>query len=109
MASPLQALRYRNFRLFWTGQLISIAGTQMRLVAINWQIYELTQATGASSELALGAVGLMRFLPLILCAPLSGLVADRVDRRRLLALVAFIALLCSALLGLLSLFGHPPL
>ena len=56
--SPFAALRYRDFRLLWVGQLISGAGTEMQRVAINWHIYLLT-----GSALALGLSGLVRFLP----------------------------------------------
>ena len=53
--APLMALRYRDFRLLWLGQLISIAGSQMRIVAVNWQIYQLAKLGGRiDPALALG-------------------------------------------------------
>jgi MFS family permease len=73
------AFRHRNFRLLWIGQLISVTGSQMQSVAILWQVYALTH-----DPLALGAVGLVRLLPIFLFGILSGVVADSVDRRKLL-------------------------
>ena len=65
MAEPLQrpyrALRHRDFRLLGTATLVSVIGTQMQNVGIDWHVYVLTH-----SPLALGAVGLVRVLPLIL-------------------------------------------
>jgi hypothetical protein len=57
--SPYVALHYRDYRLFWFGQLVSNAGTQMQMVTINWHIYILT-----GSALALGLTGLMRVVPI---------------------------------------------
>jgi MFS family permease len=77
--SSFSALRYRDFRLLWFGQFVSLTGSQMQLAAINWHIYILTR-----SKLALGAVGLVRVLPIILCSLIGGVVADVVDRKKLI-------------------------
>ena len=77
--SSFSALRYRDFRLLWFGQFVSLTGSQMQLAAINWHIYVLTR-----SKLALGAVGLVRVLPIILCSLIGGVVADVVDRKKLI-------------------------
>ncbi|HEX2171623.1 MAG TPA: MFS transporter [Dehalococcoidia bacterium] len=73
------SLRHRDFRLFWFGSLLSEVGTQMQVVAINWQVYELT-----GSAVSLGLVGLASFLPIPVFALLGGLFADRADRKKLL-------------------------
>ncbi len=73
------ALRQRNFRLLWIGQLISFSGSQMQSVAILWQVYALTH-----NPLALGAVGLVRLLPIFIFGILSGVAADSLDRRKLM-------------------------
>ena len=73
------ALKYRDFRAFWVGQAVSLIGTQFTNVAMAWQIYELT-----NSPLQIGLLGLARALPQILLTLLGGLLADAVDRRRLL-------------------------
>jgi MFS family permease len=73
---PYRALRHRDFRLLGTATLISIIGTQMQNVGIDWHVYVLTR-----SPLALGAVGLVRVLPLIFFSMWGGIVADRHDRK----------------------------
>jgi len=73
------ALRQRNFRLLWIGQLISSSGSQMQSVAILWQVYALTH-----NPLALGGVGLVRLLPIFIFGILSGVAADSLDRRKLM-------------------------
>src|SRR6266545_1518208 len=108
--APLAALRYRDFRLPWLGQLVSTAGSQMRIVAVNVQIYELAKAGAAiDPALALGLIGLARAVPLVLTALLSGLVADRADRRLLLLLTSLGALISSAVLALASGLAAAPL
>src|SRR5882762_7516983 len=85
------ALRHRDFRLLWIGQLISVTGTQMQLVAINWHVYLLTK-----SPLALGGVGLVRILPIIICSLVGGVVADAVDRKRLMLITQGSMLICAS-------------
>src|SRR5437870_8429139 len=84
------ALRHRDFRLLWIGQLISVTGSQMQVVAINWHVYLLTK-----SPLALGLVGLVRVVPIILCSLIGGVVADAIDRKRLM-IVTQVVMLASA-------------
>jgi MFS family permease len=75
--SPLR--RHRSFRLLWFGQLVSNAGTQVRLVALPYQIYALT-----GSPFHVGMLGLFQAIPLISLPLLGGVLADRADRRRVL-------------------------
>src|ERR1700736_5349432 len=77
--SAFRALRHRDFRLLWIGQFISVTGSQMQNIAINWHIYLLT-----GSPLALGLVGLVRVAPIIICSLAGGVIADVYNRRRLL-------------------------
>src|ERR1044072_474807 len=91
------SLRHRDFRLLWAGQIISVVGSQMQLAAINWHIYLLT-----GSPLALGLVGACRAVPIILCSLMGGVVADVVDRRRLMVITQTIMLTCSAILSFIS-------
>ena len=74
--SAFAALRHRDFRLLWLGQIVSVTGSQMQFVAINWHVYLLTK-----SAFALGLVGLFRGVPIILCSLAGGVVADAVDRK----------------------------
>src|SRR5437867_2101825 len=98
--SAFSSLRHRNFRLLWTGQIVSVTGSQMQLVAINWHVYLLTH-----SALALGMVGAFRAGPIIMCSLMGGVVADVVDRRVLMMTTQTIMLLCSAILALITFGG----
>src|SRR6266851_4820920 len=98
--SAFSSLRYRDFRLLWLGQIVSVTGSQMQLVAINWHIYLLTR-----SAFALGLVGLFRAGPIIACSLMGGVVADVVDRRRLMMMTQSVMLTCSGLLALVTLRG----
>ena len=84
----------------WMGQLVSVTGSQMQLVAINWHIYLLTK-----SALALGAVGLVRVVPIILCSLVGGVVADAVDRKRLIMATQAVMLLSAGALALITAGG----
>jgi MFS family permease len=95
--TAFSSLRHRDFRLLWIGQIVSVIGSQMQLAAINWHIYILTH-----SALALGLVGACRAAPIILCSLMGGVVADVVDRRRLMVVTQSIMLSCSALLAFIS-------
>ena len=77
--SPLR--ESRNFRLLWTGQMVSYIGSQITLVAIPFQVYEITGST-----LAVGLISLFELVPLLAFALLGGAVADATDRRRLILL-----------------------
>ncbi len=98
--SAFSSLRHRDFRLLWLGQIISVTGSQMQMVAINWHIYLLTH-----SALALGMVGFFRAGPIILCSLLGGVVADVIDRRRLMMVTQSLMLTCSAVLALITFGG----
>lgn len=82
------------------GQIVSVTGSQMQLVAINWHIYLLTH-----SALALGLVGLFRAGPIILCSLVGGVVADVIDRRRLMITTQIVMLICSGILALVTFGG----
>jgi MFS family permease len=98
--SAFAALRYRDFRLLWLGQIVSITGSQMQLVAINWHVYLLTK-----DPLALGLVGLFRGVPIIVCSLAGGVVADAVDRKRAMIVTQTVMLLTAALLTAETLAG----
>lgn len=102
--SAFPALRHRDFRLLWIGQLISVTGSQMQIVAINWHVYLLTK-----SPLALGGVGLVRVAPIILCSLVGGVVADAVDRKRLMLISQSVMLVSAALLAGLTAAGRESL
>lgn len=78
-AHAWRALRHRNFRLYFTGQSISLIGTWMTRVATSWLVYRLT-----GSALLLGVVGFAGQIPTFLLAPFAGVLVDRLNRRNLL-------------------------
>jgi MFS family permease len=94
----------RDFRLLWGGQLVSTVGRQITAVAVPYQVYQLTGST-----LAVGLLGLVQVVPLVLCSLIAGAVADAVDRRRLLLLSNSLLALCSLLFVAGALEGNPPL
>ena len=98
--SAFAALRHRDFRLLWLGQIVSVTGSQMQFVAINWHVYLLTK-----SAFALGLVGLFRGIPIILCSLAGGVVADAVDRKRLMMVTQAVMLASAALLTAGTLAG----
>jgi len=95
---PFIALRQRDFRLLWLGQLISQAGSMMQVVAINWHISVLTNY----NPLALGLVGLSRVVPLIFFSLVGGAVADAHERRKVMLITQSAMAILAALLGLLT-------
>ena len=88
------ALRHRDYRLLWIGLLISTSGSMMQNAAILWHIYEITH-----SALALGAVGLVRVVPVVGFSLISGVAADGFDRRKVMMLAQCGMALCAAGLG----------
>jgi len=94
------SLHHRRFRLLWSGQLISIAGSQMQLWALFWQIRTLTD-----QPIALGAVGLARILPVIIFSLIGGAVADVLNRRRILFITQTGMAISAFILGWLTLSG----
>ncbi len=78
---PFRVLRYRDFRLIWSAEVLSQTGTQIQRVAVAWQVFELT-----GDPFHLGLLGLVRFVPLFLFGLVGGVVADRYDRRQTLIL-----------------------
>lgn len=99
-SSSFAALRHRDFRLLWLGQFVSLTGSQMQLVAINWHVYLLTK-----SSVALGLVGLMRVGPIILCSLAGGVVADAFDRKRLIVITQFVMLTSATVLATVTAQG----
>jgi MFS family permease len=97
-AHAWRALRHRNFRLFFTGQSISLIGTWMTRVATSWLVYRLT-----GSALLLGTVSFAGQIPTFLLAPFAGVLVDRVNRRKLLVWTQVLAGIQSLALAALTL------
>lgn len=95
------ALRHRNFRLFWFGQLISLIGTWMQSIGQAWLVLELTH-----SAWLLGVVGALQFLPVMLLSLFGGVLADRLPKRKILLFTQSFAMLQASLLWILVITGQ---
>lgn len=95
-----RALKYRNYRLFFSGQSISLIGSWLTRVATSWLVYRLTK-----SAWSLGLVGFAGQVPTFVLAPLAGVLVDRWNRHRVLVVTQVLAMIQSALLAILTLTG----
>ncbi|MCX6551912.1 MAG: MFS transporter [Acidobacteria bacterium] len=99
-ASLFAALRHRNFRLLWIGQIVSMSGSMMQTAAILWHVALL--APPGHKGIALGLVGLVRVLPIVGFSLVSGVVADVYDRRRVMLITQSLMAVLAAVLALLT-------
>jgi len=96
----LSLRKHRNYRLFFTGQVISLCGTWMQNVALAWYVIELTH-----SPVAVGVLAFCRFAPFTVFGLVSGVVADRFDNRRLVMLTQSASMVVSIALTALAFSG----
>ena len=103
MAFPtgLRALNHRDFRLFWTGQLVSLVGTWMQSIGQSWLVLELT-----NSPLKLGLISTLQFGPMLIFSFPAGVIADRVPKRRLILATQTALMLQAFSLSVLAWTGH---
>lgn len=99
-ARTFRALRHRNFRLFWCGQVVSLTGTWMQWVAHSWLVLQLT-----NSAFLLGLVSSIGSFPVLIFSLLGGVVADRVNKRLLLIVTQSLAMLLAFVLAILTSLG----
>ncbi|MBI4910737.1 MAG: MFS transporter [Acidobacteria bacterium] len=97
MRESFRALRHRDFRLYATGQLVSLAGTWMQSVAQSWLMYRLTK-----SEWLLGLTVFATHAPVLLLSPLGGWAVDHFPRRRVVAIAQTLAIVQAVLLAWLT-------
>ena len=95
-----RSLQYRNYRLFFSGQSISLIGTWMQRIAMPWLVYHMT-----GSALLLGVVGFVGQIPTFLLAPVAGVITDRISRYRVLLATQIISMIQAAILAILCLTG----
>jgi MFS family permease len=101
MTGMFGSLRERNYRLFASGQIVSLIGTWMQRVAQDWLVLELS----GKDPVALGVAAALQFLPTLFLSLWAGVLADRMDKRRLLMLLQGSMGLCALGLGLLDVTG----
>ena len=100
-AAPLwRSLRHRNYRLYITGQLVSVCGTWMQQVALSWLVYRLT-----NSATLLGVVGFASQIPILALGPIGGVISDRYSCHRVAVWTQCAALVQAVLLASLTLLG----
>ena len=97
---PWRVLRNRNYALMFWGQLISSSGTQMQVVAVAWQVLLLTH-----NPVALGLIGLVQAIPRLIFSLVGGVLADMIDRRKMLILIEVVLASMSAILALFTIFN----
>lgn len=90
------AFRYRNYQLWFGGQLVSLAGTWMQTIAQGWLVYQISH-----SEFDLGLVGFAAAIPTLIITPFGGVVVDRVPKRTLLVITQSIMMLLAFVLSAL--------
>jgi MFS family permease len=95
-----RALRHRNYRLFFSGQTVSLVGTWITRIATSWLVYRLTH-----SVFLLGVVGFFGQIPTLLLAPFTGVLIDRWNRHRILVVTQVLAMMQSVALAVLTLAG----
>ena len=100
MELTLRAFRHRNFRLFFSGQSLSLVGTWVQHVAMSWLVYRLT-----GSPLMLGVTGFSGQIPVLLLAPFAGIWSDRANLRSLLLLTQTAAMIQATVLAVLTFTG----
>ncbi|HEY8831039.1 MAG TPA: MFS transporter [Gemmatimonadaceae bacterium] len=101
MATHLtRALRHRNYRLFFSGQTVSLVGTWITRIATSWLVYRLTH-----SVFLLGVVGFFGQIPTLVLAPFAGVLVDRWNRHRILVVTQVLSMLQSAALAVLTFAG----
>src|SRR5437899_8194258 len=100
-ANPPSPFRQRDFCVFWTGSFLSGIGTQFTTVEMSWQIYELT-----NSAFQIGLLGLARAVPQIILLLVAGLLADAMNRRKLMMCMELGLFCVSMALALLTLAGN---
>lgn len=102
----LRALKYRNYKLFFSGQIVSLIGTWLTMVATNWLVYRLSRESGNSaaySGMILGVVGFCSQVPQLILAPFAGVWVDRLSRHKVLVGTQFLSMLQSFALAFLAL------
>ena len=90
------AFQYRNYQLWFFGQLVSLAGTWMQSIAQGWLVYQISH-----SEFALGLVGFAGAIHILIITPFGGVVADRVPKRTLLVITQSAMMVLAFILSVL--------
>ena len=95
-----EPLRIPDFRAYWLTRLATTIAQMAMVIVIGWQVYDISRQTMSIGDAAfqLGLIGLVQFIPLFLLTPVSGWVADRLDRRHVARVVVLLEMLCALIL-----------
>ena len=100
LSTIFRSLKYRNYRLFFTGQSVSLIGTWMQRIALPWLVYDMT-----GSAFLLGVVGFAGQIPTFLLSPVAGVLTDRWSKYRVLLVTQIISMIQAGILAAMSLTG----
>src|SRR6266496_4467734 len=95
-----EAFRYRDYRLLWSGAVLSNTGTWMQTIALGWYVFQLTH-----SAFWVSFITFVNFIPIVL-SPLGGVYTDRLDRKKILVGTQTIMMLDAAALAILAWTGN---
>ena len=101
MAKMFSAFKHRNYRLFWSGNLISLTGSWMQTMALSWLIYRITH-----SAFLLGFIGFANAIPLLFLSPFAGVIVDRISKKKILYFTQISLMLSAIALALLTYYGN---
>lgn len=96
-----RALRYRNYRLFFSGQIISLVGTWMQTIALSWLVYRMT-----NSPLMLGLMGFSIQIPTLVISPFAGVISDRLNKHKIIVITQTLSMIQALVLSALVLTGN---
>jgi len=96
----LRSLKYRNYKLFFSGQLISLVGTWMQVIAMSWLVYHLT-----NSAFMLGLITFFSQIPSFFASPFAGVFVDRWNKHKVLIITQILSMLQAFILAALTLTG----
>lgn len=99
--TTFRALQYRNFRLFWFGQCISLTGTWMQRAAQTWLVYDVTK-----SPMLVGIVGVCQFMPMLLFSLFAGVLVDRFSKKKILIFTQVVFMLQAIIMTVLTFTGQ---
>lgn len=103
-SNMLRALRSRNYRLYFTGQMVSLVGSAMQMTALLWLVNTMYEEE-RTAAFWLGVVGFAGPIPSLVCAPIAGALADRWNRRTIILVTQVLAMGQAAILAVLALGG----
>ena len=95
------AFQHKDYRFFWMARVLGVLAIDMQITAISWQVYQLT-----GKALDLGLVGLAQFLPFLMLFLVSGSVADRYQRKKILSICVVIQTLCALAFFIMTITGN---